>query len=275
MRARRTATRDDLHAHSIRYAIANGFEEYDFSQGNEPYKYSFGVKERRIRCVAIATKNGLNLGGKLDRRTIPDALKEATELHQNRKLAEAERCYRQILDVEPRNADAIHRLGELLTTRENHIGAKRLFKMLTTIRPDLYKPWLSLAQSCEALGQYLEAADSYRAVIKLAPEVPDAFTGIGRVLLKLGRMREFDASLDALLTHEEKRSDRCGRDLKTRGIVEHRSPYQPVWADTIRRPRICCRFIAIALARQDRRGEGDPESHHPAIQAVQISGHQL
>ena len=35
-----------LHAHSIRYAIAHGFREYDFSQGNEPYKYSFGVKER-------------------------------------------------------------------------------------------------------------------------------------------------------------------------------------------------------------------------------------
>jgi len=173
-----------LHAHSIRYAIANGFKEYDFSQGNEPYKYSFGVKERRIRCVAIATKNGLNLGGKLDRRTIPDALNEATELHQNRKLAEAERCYRQILDVEPRNADAIHRLGELLTTRENHIGAKRLFKMLTTIRPDLYKPWLCLAQSCEALGQYLEAANSYREVIKLAPEVPDAFTGLARALFE-------------------------------------------------------------------------------------------
>jgi tetratricopeptide (TPR) repeat protein len=217
-----------LHAHSIRYAIANGFREYDFSQGNEPYKYSFGVKERRIRCLAVATKNGLNLGGKLDRRTIPDALKQTTELHQNGKLAEAERCYRYILDVEPRNADAIHRLGELLTTREDHIGAKRLFKMLTTIRPDLYRPWLCLARSCEALGQYIEAADNCRAVIKLAPEVPEAFTGIGRALLKLGRMREFDAALDALLTHEEKRSDRRGRDLKVRGTVEHHSPYQAV-----------------------------------------------
>lgn len=206
-----------LHAHSIRYAVANGFKEYDFSQGNEPYKYSFGAKERRIRCVAIATKNGLNLGGKLDRRAIPDALKEATELHQNRKLAQAERCYRQILDVEPRNADAIHRLGELLTTRENHIGAKRLFKMLTTIRPDLYKPWLCLAQSCEALGRYLEAANSYREVIKLAPEVPDAFTGLGRALLKLGRMKEFDVALDALLAHDEKRSDRCDRDSVSYG----------------------------------------------------------
>ena len=135
---------------------------------------------------------------------------------------------RQILDVEPRNADAIHRLGVLLTTREDHIGAKRLFKMLTTIRPDLYRPWLSLARSCEALGQYLEAAASYRAAIKLAPEEPDGFTGIGRALLKLGRMREFDVALDALLTHEEKRSDRRGRDLKTGGTVEQHSPYHAV-----------------------------------------------
>jgi CelD/BcsL family acetyltransferase involved in cellulose biosynthesis len=216
-----------LHAHCIRYAIANGFKEYDFSRGNEPYKYSFGVKERRIRCVAVTTKNGLNLGGKLDRRTIPDALREATELQRNGRPAEAERCYRLILDVEPRNADAIHRLGELLTTRENHVEAKRLFKILTTIRPELYKPRLCLARSCEALGQYREAADSYRAVIKLAPEVPDAFTGIGRALLKLGRTREFEIALDeAFLTEEP--SDRCGRELKARGMVEHRSPSQPV-----------------------------------------------
>ncbi|MFX8797557.1 GNAT family N-acetyltransferase, partial [Acinetobacter baumannii] len=38
-----------LHAHSIRHAIAGGFTEYDFLRGNESYKYSFGVKERRIR----------------------------------------------------------------------------------------------------------------------------------------------------------------------------------------------------------------------------------
>src|SRR5262249_16044458 len=40
-----------LHAYSIRYAIENGFTEYDFLRGNEPYKYSFGVQERRIRCT--------------------------------------------------------------------------------------------------------------------------------------------------------------------------------------------------------------------------------
>jgi CelD/BcsL family acetyltransferase involved in cellulose biosynthesis len=40
-----------LHAHSIRHAIAQGFVEYDFLRGNEPYKYSFGCKERQIRSA--------------------------------------------------------------------------------------------------------------------------------------------------------------------------------------------------------------------------------
>ena len=38
-----------LHAFSIRHAIENGFSEYDFLRGNEPYKYSFGCAERKIR----------------------------------------------------------------------------------------------------------------------------------------------------------------------------------------------------------------------------------
>jgi len=63
------------HAHSIRYAIENGFTEYDFLRGNETYKYSFGVKERSIRHIVIGTKNGRNIGGRLNSRTVPAALK--------------------------------------------------------------------------------------------------------------------------------------------------------------------------------------------------------
>ena len=202
-----------LHAHSIRYAIENGFTEYDFLRGNESYKYSFGVKERRIRCVVVGTKNGRNLGGRLDRRTVPAALKEATELHQARKLPQAERGYRQILEVDPQNADAIHRLGQLLTTTGNHAAARRLFKTLTNIRPDAYKAWLCLAQSCEALAQHLDAARAYREVVKLQPDIPDGFNGLGRMLHKLGRIEEFDAAMDLVLDGDRQDPDRNGRAL--------------------------------------------------------------
>jgi CelD/BcsL family acetyltransferase involved in cellulose biosynthesis len=208
-----------LHAHSIRYAIANGFTEYDFLRGNEPYKYSFGVKERRIRCVVVGTKNGLNLGGRIDRRTLPDLLKEATELHQTGKLVEAERGYRQILDVEPRNADAIHRLGQLFAAKGDQVAAKRLFKTLTEIRSNTYKSWLCFGQSCEALGQYLEAANAYREVIKLKPDLPDVFSSLGKMLVKLGRIEELNTALAAVLSREANPPARNGR--KMRDAVQH------------------------------------------------------
>lgn len=206
-----------LHAHSIRHAIANGFTEYDFLRGNETYKYSFGVKERRIRSVVVSTKNGLNIGGKLDERTIPGVLKEATELHQTGRLAEAEDGYRRVIDVESRNADAIHRLGQLLVAKGDHVAAKRLFKTLTAIRPDTYKAWFCLAQSCEALGQYADAASAYREVVRLRPDLPDAFGHLAAILVKLGRIEDVNAALMSALEHVVVgSSQRNGREAKSR-----------------------------------------------------------
>ncbi|EGP07838.1 cellulose biosynthesis protein [Bradyrhizobiaceae bacterium SG-6C] len=210
-----------LHAHSIRHAIANGITEYDFLRGNETYKYSFGVKERRIRCTVVATRNGLNLGGKVDPRTIPDVLDEATKFHQQGKLIEAERGYRDVLQVQPKNADAIHRLGQLSTTRGDHAAAKRHYKTLTTIRPEAYKAWLCLAQSCKALDQHLEAANAYREVLRLKPDLPEVFSDLAGVLIKLNRMAEVNAALVAALGTQERAPKKNGKVQAKR--VMHRS----------------------------------------------------
>jgi tetratricopeptide (TPR) repeat protein len=212
------------HAHSIRYAIENGFTEYDFLRGNETYKYSFGVKERSIRHIVIGTKNGRNIGGRLNSRTVPAALKEATELHKAGKMPQAERGYRQILEVDPQNADAIHRLGQLLTTAGNHAAARKLFKTLTTIRPEVFNAWLCLAQSCEALDQPLEAASAYRQVVKLQPNVPDGFNGLGRMLHKLNRIEEFDAAMELVLEDGRQVAKRNG----LAPIAARSQPYRPV-----------------------------------------------
>lgn len=209
-----------LHSHSIRYAIANGFTEYDFLRGNEPYKYSFGVKERRIRCTVVGTKNGLNLGGKIDPRTVPDVLTQATELHQAGKLVEAERGYRDVLNVEPKNADAIHRLGQLFANKGDHIAAKRLFKTLTAIKPDAYKSWLCLAKSCEALEQYLDAASAYREIIRLKPDMPEIFKSLAEALIKIGRISEVNEALVSALGRAANAGKKNGSELKTRRMVD-------------------------------------------------------
>jgi tetratricopeptide (TPR) repeat protein len=184
-----------LHGHSIRHAITIGMKRYDFLRGNERYKYSFGVEEMRLHCYAVATRSGRNLGDRLDPRTIADALKEATELHQAGKLDEAARGYRQILDVDPRNEDTLHRYGQLLARKGDHAAAKRMFKLLILLRTDTYKPWLLLGQSCEALGQHLDAANAYREVIRLQPAVPGIFDKLANALFKAGRIEDAHKAL--------------------------------------------------------------------------------
>jgi len=189
-----------LHAHSIRHAIDNGIIEYDFLRGNEAYKYSFSTGERRIRCTTVKTRNGLNLGSVIDRRTIPDVLREATELHRAGRLAEAELGYRQVLRVSRKNADAIHRLGQLFAAKGDHASAKEQFLTLTRIRPDTHKAWVYLAQSCAALGQYIEATQAYCEAIRLKPDAIEAFNGLAAILVKLNRIDDLNESLVSLIS---------------------------------------------------------------------------
>jgi tetratricopeptide (TPR) repeat protein len=112
-------------------------------------------------------------------RTVADVLKKTTELHQAGKLKQAAHGYRRILEIDPHNEDALYRYGQLLSCKGDHAAARRMFALLTLVRSDSYKPWLLLGQCCEALGQFLDAAEAYREVIRLQPAIP-AFSANSR-----------------------------------------------------------------------------------------------
>lgn len=63
-----------LQAHCIRWAIANGFHRFDFTIGNEPYKYSLGGVDRELASREVFTKSGGNTNGVLDQRSKEDVL---------------------------------------------------------------------------------------------------------------------------------------------------------------------------------------------------------
>lgn len=203
-----------LHAFSIRHAIENGFSEYDFLRGNEPYKYSFGCAERKIRCTVLENRNGRNLGGGIDPRSIPEVLQLATELHRKGQAADAEVGYRRILEVEPKHADALHRLGQLLAAKGDFPAAKRQFRILTTVRPDAAKAWQCLGQVCESLGQHEEALRQHLEFMRLQPDQPDGFVAVARCMAKLGRMAEVNAALLAAIEPASALSVRKWRDWR-------------------------------------------------------------
>ncbi len=64
-----------LHAYSLRYAIANGFQIYDFLRGNEAYKYAFASAERSLVSLAVERKAPRTLPVKIEGaapRRVPD-----------------------------------------------------------------------------------------------------------------------------------------------------------------------------------------------------------
>ena len=213
-----------LHAFSIRHAIENGFSEYDFLRGNEPYKYSYRCAERKIYCTVVETRNGRNLGNRIDPRSIPDVLQKATAFHQKGQAAEAECGYRRILETQPRHADALHRLGQLLAAKGNNAEAKRLFRTLTMVRPDAVKAWLYLAQVCENLGQHREAVQPYLEAMRLRPDQADGFVGLSRALVKLGRIEEINNALLSTLGCTAKPSVRNWRACNAPPAGTHKMP---------------------------------------------------
>ncbi|MEL7297313.1 MAG: GNAT family N-acetyltransferase [Pseudomonadota bacterium] len=63
-----------LHAHCIRWAIANGLTRYDFTIGDEPYKYSLGGQRREIFSAEVFTRSGENTTGSLDAQCRDDVV---------------------------------------------------------------------------------------------------------------------------------------------------------------------------------------------------------
>ena len=55
-----------LQAHAIRWSIANGLKRYDFTIGDEAYKYSLGGIDRKITSAEVYAEKGTNWNDRLD-----------------------------------------------------------------------------------------------------------------------------------------------------------------------------------------------------------------
>jgi len=151
-------------------------------------------------------------------------LKTAITAHQKGKLEEAEMLYREVLSTEPKQSDANHNLGLILTSKDKIEEALILFKVATEINPNIEQYWISyinalikqnrleeaeiickkiLTQQSESiklhfnLGVVLnnldklhEAEASYRKVIELKPDHIEAHNNLGTILQNNGQFKD-------------------------------------------------------------------------------------
>lgn len=184
-----------LHGYCIRRAIADGFRTYDFLRGTEPYKYMFGVEDRQISCTLFRTRDGANLGGKLNSRSVRFVYDQAVFFYNEGKKVEAEMAFQQVLATMPEHRGAQFGLANLQFERGHLKQAEEVYRSLIGRVATPVPIMLRLGDVELATRRYRQAAKTFGDICLLARGHVEARYKRGVALIALSRMRDASAVL--------------------------------------------------------------------------------
>ncbi|PWC31140.1 tetratricopeptide repeat protein [Azospirillum sp. TSO35-2] len=130
--------------------------------------------------------------------TLGEALAIALDLLKAGRLDEADVLYRRVLDADPDNAEALHRMGFLAARRGDDDGALPLLARSVELAPDA-DALFNLGTLHHRALRTEEAIATYRRAIALRPDFPSAEYHLSESLQGIGRLDEALAALDVLL----------------------------------------------------------------------------
>jgi tetratricopeptide (TPR) repeat protein len=122
--------------------------------------------------------------------TISAALAIAIEHHQGGRLPAAEQIYRQILQADPNQADALHLLGVIAHQVGRNEVAVEYIERSIALKGSAPGPYNNLAQAYQALQKIPEAIASCRRALELHPTFPGAHNNLGNALMVDGKLDE-------------------------------------------------------------------------------------
>jgi tetratricopeptide (TPR) repeat protein len=115
-----------------------------------------------------------------------ERIAEALRLHQQGRLAEAERVYRDVLADDPTNADALHLLGVLRGQQGDLPGAIALIERAIAANPRFSAYHNNLGNVRKRAADFAAAEQAYRRAIKLDGTNADAHLNLGKLLAESG-----------------------------------------------------------------------------------------
>jgi hypothetical protein len=127
----------------------------------------------------------------------PQAIfQQALALHQQGRLAEAERAYREVLRQAPAHFDALHLLGVLTLQTMRTEGGVELIGQALALNPKSWAAHNNLGNGLRDLTLFDAALVSFDRSIALKPDFADAHNNRGIVLKDLKRLDDALASFD-------------------------------------------------------------------------------
>lgn len=140
-----------------------------------------------------------NLGGRAARPAAAQhaaMLDQATRLHQQGQLAQANQIYNTILQANPNHGGALHMLGVLAYQTGHHDAACELIGKAIEQNPKDPAPQVNRGLALSAAGRHEESLAHFDRAIALRPEFAEAHVNRGKALAELKRYEEALASYE-------------------------------------------------------------------------------
>jgi predicted O-linked N-acetylglucosamine transferase (SPINDLY family) len=123
----------------------------------------------------------------------------AVQYHQAGQLAQAEQMYHQVVQADPKHAQAACNLG-VIAVQSGWLDRGLLwYQHAIGIDPNFAEGHFNLANAYGKAGQLEAAVSSYRDAVRLRPDLAAGHVNLGRTLIQLGRFPEALAAFEANL----------------------------------------------------------------------------
>ena len=125
--------------------------------------------------------------------SIQATFQQAFEHHRHGRLHEAEPLYRQVLQADPRHADALHLLGVIALQSGHAAAASELIAQAVALAPSAHR-CSDLGNALLALGRRDEAIARYHQALSLQDDLAEAHCNLAKALLERGDVEAAVAS---------------------------------------------------------------------------------
>jgi len=126
-------------------------------------------------------------------------LANALALHQAGRLAEAEKVYKQVLDIQSDQFDSLHLLGVILFQRGDPAASVEQIDRALKTSPNDVVALNNRGNALLALRRFDQALASYDRALALRPDYADALCNCGAALHELKRYHEALAACDRVI----------------------------------------------------------------------------
>jgi protein O-GlcNAc transferase len=136
-------------------------------------------------------------------------LEKGLHLHQQGRLDQAQEIYRQVLQYQPQNSDALHLLGVVAMQKGDNPSAVESINRAIQIQPHHPIYLNNLGNALRQQGRYLDAVGCYQQAIARKPDLSEAYINMGIAYHCLGRYDKAIATYHQALQLKPESPEAC------------------------------------------------------------------